>query len=105
MGVNDRARDAKDAKAMAREGKRLRRSTSVPATGRADWTEVDGGLVVKAVAALAKHGAAITLACTRDGGAFAITIYEGTEHFKEYYKPDDDMDAVFRGMIEDYENG
>ena len=61
MGVNDREQDRKDDKRRATEEKRQRRSNQGGNGSKADWESVDGALVVKAVAAIARSGGALRL--------------------------------------------
>ena len=102
MGVNDRAQNRKDEKLAKSQETRRRRTTSGVVGTPADWAEVDGVLLSKAVAAVARSGGALRLGYTRDGGAFAVGIYGDGEPFTEYIPPSDDMDAYLRGVIEDY---
>ena len=102
MGANDRAQNRKDDKAKAAQEKRMRRSHSSTGGGAADWSEVDGELLRKAVAAIARLGGAVRLGYTRDGGAYAIGIYGDGEPFTEYVPPSQDVDAYLRELIEDY---
>jgi hypothetical protein len=68
----------------------------------ADWAAVDGGLLSRAVAALARDGGAIRLGYTRDGGAYAIGIYGDGEPFTEYVPPSQDITDYLKGLIDDY---
>ena len=102
MGVNDREQNKRDDKRRAAEEKRKRRSNRGSEHGSADWSGVDGTLLAKAVAALARDGGALRLGYTRDGGAYAIGIYGDGEPFTEYVPPSDDIDEYLRGLIEDY---
>lgn len=102
MGVNDRAQNRKDDRTKAQETKRLRRQTPQSTDGGADWSEVNGNLLAKAVAAVARMGGAIRLGYTRDGGAYSIGFYGDGEPFTEYLKPSEDVDAYLVGVIEDY---
>ena len=102
MGVNDRARDKRDDKGIAAEQKRKRRSTQGSTGGTADWSGVDGEILCKAIAAVARDGGALRLGYTRDGGAYAIGFYGDGTPFTEYVPPSDDVDEYLRGVIEDY---
>lgn len=102
MGVNDRARDRKEDKARASEEKRKRRSNQATTGTPVDWGSVNGDILARAVAAIARDGGAIRLGYTRDGGAYAVGIYGDGAPFTEYIPPSDDMEAYLRGIIEDY---
>lgn len=103
MGINDRQRNSKEERKNVQSETRQRRNTSVSKGSPADWGSVDGALLSRAVAAVAKRGGALRLGYTRDGGAYAVGIYGDGEPFTEYVPPSDDMDLYLKGMIEDYE--
>lgn len=101
--MNDRARSHKEDKKAAAAEKRKRRSNSTTGGSPADWATVDGNLLAKAVAVLARDGGALRLGYTRDGGAYAVGIYGDGEPFTEYIPPSEDMSEWLKGLIEDYE--
>lgn len=102
MGINDRQRANKEERKNVQTEARQRRNTSISKGTPADWGSVDGELLTKAVAAVARKGGALRLGYTRDGGAYAIGIYGDGDPFTEYVPPSDDMDLYLRGIIEDY---
>ena len=102
MGVNDREQDRKDAKAKKAADKRKRRSRGVGSVGAADWSGVDGTLVCKAVAAVARDGGALRLGYSRDGGAYAFGFYGDGEPFTEFVPPSEDIEEYLKGVIDDY---
>jgi hypothetical protein len=101
--MNDIERNRKDAKRRVADEKRKRREHSFGDGGSADWSGVDGSVLAKAVAAVARHGGAIRLGYTRDGGAYAVGIYGDGEPFTEYIPPSEDLTAYLKGVIEDYD--
>jgi len=103
MGANDAARNKRDDKAKAAQDKRRRRTASGVSGNVADWAGINGELLSRAVAAVARDGGAVRLGYTRDGGAYAIGFYGDGEPFTEYVPPSEDMDAFLTGVIEDYE--
>jgi hypothetical protein len=103
VGANDRAQNRKDDKARAAAEKRKRRGSNATSGIVADWTAVNGELLVKAVAAIAREGGALRLGYTRDGGAYAVGFYGDGEPFTEYVPPSDDMDMFLQGVIDDYD--
>lgn len=103
VGVNDRAQNQRDDKRKKAEDNRKRRNHSKHPGQVADWAGVDGQLLVKAIAAVARHGGALRLGYTRDGGAYAIGIYGDGDPFTEYVPPSDSVDDYLKGVIEDYE--
>jgi len=102
MGANDREQNRKDDKRRASEEKRKRRATTNTTGATADWESVDGTLLTKAIACVARDGGALRLGYTRDGGAYAIGIYGDGEPFTEYVPPSEDMSIWLQGVIEDY---
>jgi hypothetical protein len=68
----------------------------------ADWGGVNAELVLQAIATLAREGGAIRFGYTRDGGAYAIGLYYGTERVTEYLRPSEDVETYFRALIEDF---
>jgi len=102
MGVNDREQDRKDAKARKAEAKRKRRVRGSGTTGAADWGDVDGGLLCKAVASVARDGGALRLGYSRDGGAYAFGFYGDGEPFTEFVAPSEDIGEYLKGVIDDY---
>lgn len=103
MGINDRQRAQKEDRKNGQSEARQRRNTSAQKGAPADWGSVDGVLLARAVAAVAKRGGALRLGYTRDGGAYAIGIYGDGEPFTEYLPPSDDMELYLKGLVEDYE--
>jgi len=102
MGVNDREQDRRDAKKQKAAAKRKRRERGLGSTGAADWGDVDGSLVCKAIAAVARDGGALRLGYSRDGGAYAIGFYGDGEPFTEFVAPSEDIEEYFKGVIDDY---
>lgn len=48
------------------------------------WSDVDPGMIVEAIDAVTREGAAIMFGRTSDGGAFSLLILHGNEKAKEY---------------------
>lgn len=103
MGINDRQQDRKENRANAAAEKRKRRSNTNTNGEAADWSSVNGDILAKAVASVARTGGAIRLGYSRDGGAYALGFYGDGDPFTEYVPPSDDMDVYLKGVIEDYE--
>lgn len=103
MGYNDRVQNSKETRKNTAAEKRKRRSNPIASGSTADWGTVDGQLLSKAVAAIARDGGALRLGYTRDGGAYALGIYGDGAPFTEYVPPSDDINDYLKGLIEDYE--
>jgi hypothetical protein len=103
VGVSDEQLNKRGDKAKKAEDQRRRRSHNKTSGKSADWTECDGDVLRKAIAAIAKMGGAVRLGYTRDGGAYAVGIYGDGDPFTEYIPPSDDITEFMKGLIEDYE--
>lgn len=102
MGINDRVQDRKDEKRGKQMEAKKRRVNGRGNGQVADWSSCNGELLAKAVASIAKHGGALRLGYTRDGGAYAVGFYGDGDPFTEYITPSDDIDEFLKGVIEDY---
>jgi len=102
MGVNDRERNKKDDRAKEREQAKKRRERFTGNGNGADWSEADGELLRKAVAAIAKNDGAVRLGYSRDGGAYSVGIYGDGDPFTEYVPCTEDINTYLRELIEDY---
>lgn len=104
MGVNDREQDKKDDKRRSAQNKKeafKKKDTGGPV---ADWAGVDGSLVCRAVAAIGVGGGALRLGYTRDGGAYAIGIYDGDNKSTVYVSPNEDIEETLREIATHYED-
>lgn len=73
--------------------KKHRRATSSPSTPkqRASWAGAPAELLWEVIRNITEQGGAVRFGLTRDGGAYAIGIYDNGEHETEYLKPSDDL--------------
>lgn len=67
----------------------------------AQWADVDAGVLLRAVAAVAEYGGAIRFGYTRDGGAFAIGIYGDGPPRTVYLRPSDDVVGWLERLADD----
>lgn len=67
----------------------------------ADWQQANAELVLRAIAVVGYRGGAIRFGYTRDGGAYAIGIYLGGDHFTEYVRPSEDIDSYLDRLAND----
>lgn len=102
MGINDRAQNRKDEKRATSQAKRKLRDSSNRGGTPADWETVDGSLLTKLVATVAKDGGALRLGYTRDGGAYAIGVYGDGDPYTVYVPPAEDLNEWIRTAIEDF---
>lgn len=67
----------------------------------ADWQGINPETVLRAIAVVAYHGGALRFGYTRDGGAYAIGIYLGGDHFTEYVRPSEDVEGYLTNLAND----
>jgi len=79
-----------------------RRRTTTKARKQADWGEADSGLLAQAVVYVTRDDGAIQFGYSRDGGAYAVRIYENGVGESEYIPPNEDINEYLRGVIEDF---
>jgi len=103
MGANDAAQNRKDDKRRASAEKKAAFTRRNAPNGTADWESVDGTLVVKAIAAIGVDGGAIRFGYTRDGGAYAIGLYDGDQKNTIYVSPNESVEDALREIIEYYQ--
>lgn len=70
----------------------------------ADWKGVNNELLVGAIACAAHRGGALRFGYTRDGGAYAVGVYYGDDHFTDYVRPGEDIDGYLRDLIASFED-
>lgn len=69
---------------------------------QADWESVDADLIRRAISTVGSKGGAVRFGYSRDGGAYAIAVYDNGAGETEYYPPSTDMSEVLKGVIEDF---
>lgn len=89
--------DKKDNRLEHIRAKRQRRGNN----DVADWGSVSAERIVYAIAVVAARGGALRFGYTRDGGAYAIGIYLGNDHYTEYVRPSEDIDGYLEGLAVD----
>jgi len=101
MGVNDREQERKINKRDRAKQARGRRASQA---GTVDW----GGFDWEATQALCEEmvavGGAVRVGATRDGGAWALGIYQGDDYATEYIRPAEDFETAIREIVEAWLN-
>ena len=69
----------------------------------ADWGSVDAQKLVRAIAIASKQGGALRLGYTRDGGAYAIGVYAGSNYFTDYIRPTEDIEDYLDELCKSFE--
>lgn len=70
-------------------------------SGRAErvkWSDADAKLVVQAIEAACSTGGCLRFGTTRDGGAYAVGVYDGDEVFTDYTRPEEDIDGYLMDL-------
>lgn len=80
-----------------------KRRYSDGASTTADWTTANAELLRDCIAAVTKDGSALRFGYSRDGGAFAIGIYENGEAYTVWCRPSEDIDQKLRSILESFE--
>jgi hypothetical protein len=81
---------------------RLERRRNRGGVEQADWASADPACVLRAIKAVSDIGGAIRFGYTRDGGSFAVGIYDGDEATTEYVRPTEDVNFYLVGVAEDF---
>jgi len=68
----------------------------------ASWLSANAITVLQAIEAVSKAGGALRFGLTRDGGAYAIGIYENGQAHTEYLRPGDDLSTFFAEVAADF---
>lgn len=69
----------------------------------ADWGSVDAKILVRAIEVASRKGGALRLGYTRDGGAYAVGVYAGSNYFTDYIRPTEDVDQYLTDLIGSFE--
>lgn len=102
-----------DARAEGRSNRRDKqkqaRSRRASAAGAAKWDDFRWDAFQALAEALCRHGGAVRLGQTRDGGAWALGIYLGDDYATEYIKPAEEFINAIGEIVEawiptEYEN-
>lgn len=73
---------------------------------QADWATANPQLVVHAIAAAARAGAALRFGYSRDGGAYAIGVYDGDDKYTLWVKPGEpaELDITLQDIIDGFDD-
>lgn len=70
----------------------------------ADWESCDAKVIIKVIALAARKGGALRFGYTRDGGAYALGIYAGSNYFTDYIRPGEDIDGYLADLLSSFED-
>jgi len=97
MGINDR--DA-ERKLNKRERAKQARGRKAKSAGTAEWAGFDWTCIVALTEQLVAVGGALRIGATRDGGAWALGVYEGDDYATEYIRPAEDFERAVQEICE-----
>lgn len=78
--------------------------TSANVSEVADWGSVNAEKLVRTIATASKQGGAVRLGYTRDGGAYAIGVYAGSNYFTDYVRPTEDIEGYLDDLTKSFED-
>jgi|SRR5436190_5152492 len=84
MAKSDAELNKADDKRRASQARKALPTNQRSSNGVADWANADATLLLSLVCAVGMEGGAVRFGYTRDGGAFSIGLYLGTDS-KTYY--------------------
>jgi len=88
MARSDEELNKRDNKRERQKEARGRRAANA---GGIQWETFDWFAVIALTEALCRHGGALRLGQTRDGGAWAFGVYLGNDYATEYIRPSEDF--------------
>jgi hypothetical protein len=65
-----------------------------------DWQQINGEILIRAIAAISRSGGAIRLGYSRDGGAFAVGVYGDGEPYTEFEHDSANLEALLVDLEE-----
>lgn len=81
-----------------------RRKVDSATAGSADWSSATPKLLLDLVGTVSSRGGAVRFGYTRDGGAYAVGFYYGSESTTEYCRPTESLDDFLVEWVEFYKN-
>jgi len=97
VGIEDNAKSERQAN--KREKSKQARGRRAQSAGSVNWAEFGWGDVIAATETLCGAGGALRIGTTRDGGAWALGVYLGTDYATEYIRPTEDFSEAVREII------
>lgn len=70
--------------------------------GSADWSNATPATITRLIDTVTSRGGAIRFGYSRDGGAYAIGFYYGSESTTKYCRPGEELDTFLEKWIEFY---
>lgn len=93
------ARQRDTEKAKQRAERRRNRGNAEPC----DWGLASADRLLRLVASATNAGDIISFGYTRDGGAYTVTIFDGSDRFVEYCRPTESVDDFLEMLRIDYD--
>jgi hypothetical protein len=70
--------------------------------GQPDWSRIDGEWLRTIIHDLTREDGAVLFGYSRDGGAYAVTIFDGESKEKLYVHSDTELMALFKEIHDEY---
>lgn len=103
MSKSDEQIERESSAKQARAAKKALPPTTRKGDGVADWQNADPNLVLRLVCRVAVQGGAVRYGYTRDGGAYSIGIYLGSDSKTYYCNEKEGIDEEIRQLLEYFE--
>lgn len=86
--MGDRALDKKPKKRRYQE----------QSIGNADWESANAEVLKSVIVAIAARGCAVRFGYSKDGGAYSVGIYEDTDKYTVWIRPNEELDIKLQGI-------
>ena len=100
MAKSDAELNRADDKRRAAQAKKALPQNQRVSNGVADWHNADAALVLQLVCVVAVEGGAVRFGYTRDGGAYSIGLYLGTDSKTYYCNDAEGINEQLKELIE-----
>ncbi len=88
-----------------KERSRKASSSRRRAVAKADWTEADGSAIANLVEVVTKYEGAVRFGLSRDGGAYAVGLYDGGDSWTEYLGGNEDVSEWIQELADRFSGG
>ena len=100
MGKSDEQIERESTKRINAANKKALPKITHGGGGVADWAGADPNKVLRLVCALGVEGGAVRLGYTRDGGAYSVGVYLGSDSKTYYCNEKDGIDELLEELTE-----
>lgn len=68
----------------------------------ANYSTIDAGVLLRAVAAVTNHGCAVQFGYTKDGSTFVIRVVGDGEPYNDFVRPSEDFEEYLKALAADF---